>query len=269
MKKYCITLLSVLYVSLLNAQDVIITKNAEKIEAKIIEVSPTEVKYKKTNNLDGPTFIFYTSDLQTIIYNNGDVQLFDVKEDAKDKKENVVEITPVKSDTEKSEMADILITKKGKKIAVFIEEETTTVVKYRRIDNPNVVLSIPIIDIRRIDYKAFKTNAIYNSIDFKDDFLPPFTCERVWVKGKRNMKKRYRYCGGNMVLTGTEFVNFLTIHCPQSYKYEKQSNAYLIASASTILLPPVSLILLAVSMTKSMKILPTYNTYCASKTVNQ
>ncbi len=49
MKKYCITLLSVLCVSLLNAQDVIITKNAEKIEAKIIEVSPTEVKYKKTN----------------------------------------------------------------------------------------------------------------------------------------------------------------------------------------------------------------------------
>lgn len=53
-------------------------------------------------------------------------------------------------------MADILITKKGKKITVFIEEEATTVVKYRRIDNPNVVLSIPIIDIRRIDYKAFK-----------------------------------------------------------------------------------------------------------------
>lgn len=261
MKKYCITLLSVLCVSLLNAQDVIITKNAEKIEAKIIEVSPTEIKYKKTNNLDGPTFIFYASDVQTIIYSNGDVQLFDAKQ------EDIAETTSVKSDIKKSEMADILITKKGKKIAVFIDEETATVIKYRRIDNPNVVLSIPIVDVRRIDYKAFKTNAIYNSIDFKEEILPPFTCERVWVKGKRNMKRRYRYCGGNMILTGTEFVNFLTIHCPQSYKYEKQSNSYLIASASTILLPPISLILLAVSMTKSMKILPTYNTYCASTPV--
>lgn len=59
------------------SQDIIITKKTEKIEAKIVEVSSNEIKYKKLNNLEGPTFILSSSEIVTVIYENGEVQVFE------------------------------------------------------------------------------------------------------------------------------------------------------------------------------------------------
>ena len=272
MKKYCITLLSVLCVSLLNAQDVIITKNAEKIEAKIIEVSPTEIKYKKTNNLDGPTFIFYASDVQTIIYSNGDVQLFDAKpKEVKDTPKVIKEKVEAKKTTlnlekEKSVMADILITKKGEKIAVFIDEENFSVVKYRRVNNPDFSLSIAKSDVKRIEYKAFKTDAIYDFKYFNEETLPPFTYKKVWVQGKKNMKKRGRYCGGDMILTEAEFRNYLSMYCPEAYSYTKKGNTWCIVSGCTLPFSfGLSAIFFFVSAGQYSKALPAYNSSCTTK----
>ena len=61
---------------MLQAQDIIITKDAQKIEAKILEVSNSEIKYKKQSNLEGPTFILGVEELNSIIYANGEVQVF-------------------------------------------------------------------------------------------------------------------------------------------------------------------------------------------------
>ena len=61
------------------AQDIIVTKDSERIDAKIIEVSEQEVKYKKHNNLDGPTFVLSTAKISSVIYANGNVQSFDSK----------------------------------------------------------------------------------------------------------------------------------------------------------------------------------------------
>ena len=58
------------------ASDVIVTKDSKKIDAKITEVTSSEVKYKKLNALDGPTFTLSTSEIQTIVYDNGDVSTF-------------------------------------------------------------------------------------------------------------------------------------------------------------------------------------------------
>lgn len=58
------------------AQDVIVTKKSERIDAKIIEVSDKEVRYKKQGNPDGPTFTIQTRQIATITYANGDVQTF-------------------------------------------------------------------------------------------------------------------------------------------------------------------------------------------------
>ena len=54
--------------TLLFAQDVIVTNDAKKIEAKILEVSKSEIKYKELDNLDGPTFILETSKINSIIF---------------------------------------------------------------------------------------------------------------------------------------------------------------------------------------------------------
>lgn len=58
------------------AQDVIVTKDAKKIDAKILEVSTSEIRYKELDNLDGPVFILRADEILTIIYANGKVVIY-------------------------------------------------------------------------------------------------------------------------------------------------------------------------------------------------
>ncbi len=61
-----------------SAQDIIVLNNktADEIEAKIVEVSNNEVKYKKWNYQDGPTFAVSTDEIFAIKYQNGEKQTF-------------------------------------------------------------------------------------------------------------------------------------------------------------------------------------------------
>lgn len=59
------------------AQDLIITKDAKRIEAKIIEVSKSEIKYKDWSYVEGPTFVIDTREITSVVYSNGSVQLFE------------------------------------------------------------------------------------------------------------------------------------------------------------------------------------------------
>lgn len=61
------------------ANDVIITHDAQRIDAVITEVSAVEVKYKQANFPTGPTFVVAIDDIATIIYSNGKVQAFQKK----------------------------------------------------------------------------------------------------------------------------------------------------------------------------------------------
>lgn len=58
------------------AQDIIVTKDAKKIEATILEVSKSEIKYKEIDNPNGPTFILETDEISSIIYSNGKVVVY-------------------------------------------------------------------------------------------------------------------------------------------------------------------------------------------------
>jgi hypothetical protein len=53
------------------SQDSIFKTSGEVIQAKILEVSPSEIKYKKFNFLDGPTYIESRSGIDYVIYSNG------------------------------------------------------------------------------------------------------------------------------------------------------------------------------------------------------
>ena len=78
MKKFFTVCVCALMASLsLYAQDIIVTKDAKKIEAKILEVSKSEIKYKEKDNLEGPTFVLETNEINSIIYSNGKVVLYD------------------------------------------------------------------------------------------------------------------------------------------------------------------------------------------------
>ena len=43
---------------------------------KILEVGPTEIKYKKWSYLDGPTFVTNKSEISKIKYANGETEFF-------------------------------------------------------------------------------------------------------------------------------------------------------------------------------------------------
>ncbi len=60
----------------MNAQDIIVKKNAEEIKAKILEVKQTEIKYKSFENLDGPIYSLDKSDVFFIKYQNGQKDIF-------------------------------------------------------------------------------------------------------------------------------------------------------------------------------------------------
>lgn len=61
------------------AQDVIVTKTNEEISGKVEEIHIETISYKKTDNLSGPSYHIKKSDVSKIIFENGNVETFDVK----------------------------------------------------------------------------------------------------------------------------------------------------------------------------------------------
>jgi hypothetical protein len=62
-----------------HAQDVIVTRDAKKISAKITEVNPDDVKYRNFDNPDGPTYTLLKSQIASILYQNGTVETFEAE----------------------------------------------------------------------------------------------------------------------------------------------------------------------------------------------
>ena len=60
----------------LEAQDVIVLTSGDEVQAKVTEVLPTEVKYKKWGNLDGPMYTESKATIFMIKYENGTKEVF-------------------------------------------------------------------------------------------------------------------------------------------------------------------------------------------------
>jgi len=58
------------------SQDLITKKTSEDIQSKVLEVTSTEIKYKKFDNLDGPIFTLLKSEVAMIRYENGTKDIF-------------------------------------------------------------------------------------------------------------------------------------------------------------------------------------------------
>ena len=53
------------------AQDILVKKNGDELQVKILEITPDLVKYKNFNNLEGPTISVYKRETFMIRYANG------------------------------------------------------------------------------------------------------------------------------------------------------------------------------------------------------
>ena len=103
MKKYFILLIATVLSICAFAQDVIVTKDSKKIDAKILEVSKSEIKYKEADNLEGPTFVLEVDDINSIIYSNGKVVLYNDQQSVK----NTIQQEPlVREETKQTVIVD-------------------------------------------------------------------------------------------------------------------------------------------------------------------
>jgi hypothetical protein len=58
------------------AQDIITMKDSTKIEAKVLEINISDVKYKIFTHQNGPDYSILKSDISSILYANGTVEAF-------------------------------------------------------------------------------------------------------------------------------------------------------------------------------------------------
>ncbi len=59
------------------AQDTLTLRNGREHLVKVLEINPTEVVYKRFDNLEGPTIIVLKADVARIVYANGAREEFD------------------------------------------------------------------------------------------------------------------------------------------------------------------------------------------------
>ncbi len=68
--------LALLAASRARAQDLLTKRNGDEIQAKILEITPLEVKYRRTDNPDGPLISVYKAEVFMIRYANGAKEVF-------------------------------------------------------------------------------------------------------------------------------------------------------------------------------------------------
>lgn len=105
---------SIFSVTLCYSQDTITNKKSEDIYSKVLEVTTSEIKYKKFDNLNGPTFTILKSDVIMIRYENGTKDIFN-------KNTVVIGETIIKISRENP----IELTKNGNKVFIEIPDEAS------------------------------------------------------------------------------------------------------------------------------------------------
>lgn len=58
------------------AQDLIVKTDASQVEARVLEISPDAVRYKRFSNPGGPTYVLPVAEIRYIRYANGEVEYY-------------------------------------------------------------------------------------------------------------------------------------------------------------------------------------------------
>lgn len=61
------------------AQDMLFKLDGEQVEVRVLEITPSEVKYKLTSNPEGPTYVLPKKEIYMVEYANGSKEVFGVK----------------------------------------------------------------------------------------------------------------------------------------------------------------------------------------------
>ncbi len=75
MKKTSLLIALLLAIFAVNAQDIIVMKNGDLVQSKVMEITQTEIKYKKFSNPDGPLYTIDKATVLSINYENGEKEM--------------------------------------------------------------------------------------------------------------------------------------------------------------------------------------------------
>ncbi len=139
MKTKVTTFICAISISTLSiSQDIITFKNGDEKKAKVIEISPTEVKYKSFDNIEGPVYTDQKSAIFMIKYENGLKDVFN--ESSNEINKSVIQKPadkeiPNRNYLESSNVNgyindDLIVTIKGDSIKCVIDEVTPTTISY-------------------------------------------------------------------------------------------------------------------------------------------
>jgi hypothetical protein len=90
-----ILLLIAFSISSIKGQDLITKKDGSVIKAKITEVNEDNIKYKKADNPDGPSYNISKENIFSVTYANGDTEKFDTKESSKSSGDGETAANPI------------------------------------------------------------------------------------------------------------------------------------------------------------------------------
>ena len=79
MKQLFAFLVMLFSASMLYAQDIITMRSGETINCKVTEVGTVEIRYYKSDNIDGPVYVTNKSDIVQITYANGAKDVFNTQ----------------------------------------------------------------------------------------------------------------------------------------------------------------------------------------------
>jgi len=136
MKKIIFTALTVIFaLGICFSQDVITKKSGEDVQAKVLEVGLSEIKYKKFDNQNGPIFTMLKSEILMVRYENGTKNIFTESNKSTEKTASV-DGTRTK-EPQAAITQDVITKKSGEDVQAKVLEVGLSEIKYKKFDNQN------------------------------------------------------------------------------------------------------------------------------------
>ncbi len=213
------------------AQDIIVTTDAKKIEAKILEVSKTEIKYKEQDDLEGPIFILEIKEINSIIYSNGKVVLYGAKEAESFQKEDTPTTTQ-KTSSEKNAAENVatITLRSGSIITGELLEMKKDYVAY--LDNGNRK-TIPASQIESVSLSNGQIKKYDAITSISEDTPTPQTAskEQEVNKNGRIYRDNGNYMHNDTYISSKEVARILERENSAAYKQWQKAEGMLIGGA--------------------------------------
>lgn len=79
MNKFLLAIIALLLTGTVKGQDIIYTKREGTIPAKVVDVTPSLIRFKKAENINGPNYTIANRFVDSIVYENGTRDIFSIR----------------------------------------------------------------------------------------------------------------------------------------------------------------------------------------------